>query len=64
MIELQIVSRNTVSPFLTIMSFVCKACICDQVPGGGGGGLEYKKGRGARHLAWGVNFRFWSRLGC
>ena len=30
----------------------------------GGGGLEYKKGGGARHLAWGVNFRFWSHLGC
>ena len=32
--------------------------------GGGGGGLQHKKGRGARRPLRGVNFRFWSRLGC
>ena len=40
---------------------------CIFFPGGGGGrgGLKYKKGRGMLVvLLRGVNFRFWSRLGC
>ena len=38
----------------------------DHYPGGGGGNSNIKKGGGARHHAYirGVNFRFWSRLGC
>ena len=40
--------------------------MCDAAnPGGGGGGLPYKKGRDARRLAYrDVNFGFWSHLGC
>ena len=39
--------------------------LCNEIfPGGGGGGLPYEMDGDARRLARGVNFGFWSRLGC
>ena len=53
--------RSNGNEALDTLSLLHKRYEC-ATGGGGGGGLEYKKGRGARLS--GVNFRFWSRLGC